>query len=76
MAFLFAPSESSWETENVMSISAAAQVSVVDKHGSTTSRTNELGPTKVETTTPFRVKGFRLIVYTPTPEFSLKVGKV
>jgi hypothetical protein len=72
----FAPRESSWETENVISISADAQASVVDKHGSTTSRTKELGPTKVETTTPFRVKGLRVIVYTPTPEFSLKGGKV
>lgn len=69
MAFKFAPSESSWETENVTSISAAAQVSVVDKHGSTTSRTNDFGPTKVETRTPFRVNGLNVIVYTPTSEF-------
>jgi hypothetical protein len=69
MAFLFALSESSWETENVMSVSAAAQVSVVDRHGSTTSRTNELGPTKLETRTPFRVNGLNVIVYTPTSEF-------
>lgn len=76
MTYIFAPSELSWETEKDISVSAAAHASEVVRHGSTTVRTNEFGPTNVDTTTPFSVKGLRVIVYTPTSESSVKVGVV
>ena len=70
------PLPSSCETENVILVGGVAQVSVVDKHGSTTVRMKELRPVKAVTKTPFRNIWLIAMVYTPTPESSMKVGVV
>lgn len=56
------PLSSSCATVNTMSLDPIYHANIVDLHVLTTSRTKEFGPIKVETNTPFRVKGIIVIV--------------